>query len=86
MCLLNQLCSFYQSQFDSLRPKKNEHHFAGDIFKCTFLNEDVWIQIKAIVWTEVDKASSRDMASLGDNVLKGFESDERFGARMTVYA
>ena len=25
---------------------KNCHHFADDIFKCIFLNEDVWISVK----------------------------------------
>ena len=25
---------------------KNEHHFADDIFKCIFLNENVWIPVK----------------------------------------
>ena len=25
---------------------KNGHHFADDIFKCIFLNENVWILIK----------------------------------------
>ena len=29
-----------------MRPKQNGRHFADDIFKCTFLNENVWIPIK----------------------------------------
>ena len=29
-----------------LRPRQNGRHFAGDIFKCIFLNENVWIPIK----------------------------------------
>ena len=29
-----------------LRPKQNGCHFAGDIFKHIFLNENVWIAIK----------------------------------------
>ena len=31
---------------NSLRPRRNEQHFADDIFKCLFLNEDVWISIE----------------------------------------
>ena len=29
-----------------LRLRQNDRHFAGDIFKCIFLNEDVWISHK----------------------------------------
>ena len=28
---------------NTLRPKQNGRHFADDIFKCIFLNENVWI-------------------------------------------
>ena len=36
-----------QSQWvNSLRPRQNGRHFADDIFKCIFLNENVWIPIK----------------------------------------
>ena len=31
---------------DTLRPRQNGRHFPDDIFKCTFLNETVWIPIK----------------------------------------
>ena len=31
---------------DSLRPRQNRRHFADDVFKCNFLNENVWIPIK----------------------------------------
>ena len=30
----------------SLRPRGNRRHFADDIFKCIFLNENVWISIE----------------------------------------
>ena len=33
-------------RFDTLRPRQNGRHFADDIFKCIFLNENVWIPIK----------------------------------------
>ena len=32
--------------FNTLRPKQNGRHFPNDIFKCIFLNENVWISIK----------------------------------------
>ena len=31
---------------NTLRPRRNEQHFADDIFKCIFFNENVWISIK----------------------------------------
>ena len=31
---------------NSMRPKPNIHHFADNIFKCIFLNENVLISIK----------------------------------------
>ena len=31
---------------NSLRPRQNGRHFADDIFKCIFFNENVWIFIK----------------------------------------
>ena len=31
---------------NTLRPRSNGCHFPDDIFKCTFLNENVWISIK----------------------------------------
>ena len=34
------------SYLNSLRPRQNGRHFADDIFKCIFLNENVWIPIK----------------------------------------
>ena len=32
--------------FSTLRPRQNEQIPAEDIFKCIFLNENVWISIK----------------------------------------
>ena len=31
---------------NTLRPRQNGRHFADDIFKCIFLNENVWIPIR----------------------------------------
>ena len=34
---------------NTLGPRQNGHHFADDIFKCIFLNENVWISIKILL-------------------------------------
>ena len=33
--------------YNTLRPRRNEQHFADDIFKCIFFSENVWISIKS---------------------------------------
>ena len=33
-------------KINTLRPGENGRHFPDDIFKCIFLNEDIWISIK----------------------------------------
>ena len=45
---LNELIGPRESDcyFNTLRPRQNGRHFADDIFKCIFLNENVWISIK----------------------------------------
>ena len=37
---------FLQGCFNTLRPRRSEQHFADDIFKRIFFNENVWISIK----------------------------------------
>ena len=39
------LLPFASVKLNPLRPRQNGRHFAGDIFKCIFLNENVWIPI-----------------------------------------
>ena len=34
------------SPLNTLRPRQNGRHFTDDIFKCIFLNENVWIPVK----------------------------------------
>ena len=36
----------YFSVFNPMRPRQNGGHFADDILKCIFLNENAWIAIK----------------------------------------
>ena len=33
-------------KLNTMRPRQNGRHFADDIFKCIFVNENVWIPIK----------------------------------------
>ena len=35
-----------QTMLNTLRPRPNGRHFADDIFKRIFLNENIWIPIK----------------------------------------
>ena len=37
---------FLDDQFSTLGPRQDGRHFTDDIFKCIFLNENVWIPIK----------------------------------------
>ena len=46
ICTPEEWFAWYLSYFNSLRPRQNGRHFADDIFKCIFLNENVWIPIK----------------------------------------
>ena len=47
-CDINSLFILFSGNclngFSTLRPRQNGHHFT-DIFKCIFLNENVWISI-----------------------------------------
>ena len=38
--------SWWYDVINTLKPRQNRRHFADDIFKCIFLNENVWILIK----------------------------------------
>ena len=41
-----QLCVIWTSIFNTSRPRQNGSDFVDDIFKCIFLNENVWISLK----------------------------------------
>ena len=49
--------------FNTLRPRQNGCHFADNIFKCIFLNENVWIPIK-ISMKFVPKGPVNNIAAL----------------------
>ena len=42
----NGMLQNWQQVINTSRPRSNEQHFADDIFKCIFFNENVWISIK----------------------------------------
>ena len=43
---IQRLLPHHHFHVNTLRPRQNGRHFADDIFKCIFLNEDVWIPNK----------------------------------------
>ena len=51
------------ASFNSLRPRLNRRHVADDLFKCNFLNENVWIPIK-ISLKFVPKGPSNNIPAL----------------------
>ena len=47
LCLTHwPLGNFNEVLVNTLRPRQNRRHFADYVFKCNFLNENVWIPIK----------------------------------------
>ena len=45
-CSEVDMCRGSVTHINTLRPRQNGRHFADDIFKCIFLNENVWILIR----------------------------------------
>ena len=43
---MDTIVTIFDVNLNTLRPRQNGHHFPDDIFKCIFLNENVWISIK----------------------------------------
>ena len=48
-CILQGRLTSSVSLLNTLRPKQNGRHFTDDIFKCIFLNKNVWIPIKILL-------------------------------------
>ena len=46
------------SSLNTLRPRQNGRHFADDIFKCIFLNENVWIPIEISLKGQINNIPS----------------------------
>ena len=46
VCCISHTCQTNVEELKTLRPRQNGRHFADDIFKRIFFNENVWISIK----------------------------------------
>ena len=56
-------CSDVSRSLNSLRLRQNGRHFADDTFKCSFLNENIWISIN-ISLTFVPKGQINNISAL----------------------
>ena len=61
--VVQSLNQFSMSRVNTLRPRQNGRHFADDMFKCIFLNENVWIPIE-ISLTFVPKGPINNIPAL----------------------
>ena len=43
---MSRITWYLPTSFNTLRLRQNGRHFADDIFKCIFLNENAWISLK----------------------------------------
>ena len=69
--LPTHICVTRPQRVNTLRPRQNGLHFPYNIFKCTFLNENVWISI--------NKANLRDLiAATGLVILLKLDLNRRF--------
>ena len=96
------LLDIFVNVINALIPRQNGHHFADDIFKCIFLNENVWILIrlsqKFVLRSPIDNKPTlvQVMAWRRNNVnpvhwrinapLGGEESRPGFIERSVIYA
>ena len=69
--------------FNTLRPRQNGHHFPDDIFKCIFLNQDVWISIKVSL-TFVPKGPIKNIPALFQIMAWRRSSDKPLSEPMMV--
>ena len=72
---------FNKSLFNTLRPEQNGWHFADEIFKGIYLNENNFIMIQislkvvytwGFTWTKFDKGLCCHLVSLGHNELNNY--------------
>ena len=68
---------------NTLRPRQNERHFADDIFKCIFLNENIWIPIK-ISLKFVPKGSLYNIPALVQTMACRLPGDKPLSEPMMV--
>ena len=68
---------------NTLRPRQNGRHFAEDIFKCIFLNENVWISIN-ISMKFVPKGPINNIPALVQIMAWRHPGDKPLSERMMV--
>ena len=71
------------TSFNTLGPRQNGRHFADDIFKCIFVNENVWIPIK-ISLKFVPKGPINNMPALVQIMAWGRAGDKPLSEPMMV--
>ena len=81
--LLNTEMGQLPGYVNTLRPRQNGRHFADDIFKCIFLNENVWIPIE-ISLKFVSKGSINNDAALFQIMAWRRPVDKQLSEPMTV--
>ena len=54
----------YPVVINTFRPRQNGRHFPDDIYKCMFLNENIWISIKISLKFFVPKGRSNNIPVL----------------------
>ena len=64
-------------------PRQNGHHFADNIFKCIFLNENIWISIK-ISLKFVPKGPINNISALVKKMAWRRPGDNPLSEPMTV--
>ena len=68
---------------NTLRPRQNGRHFADDMFKCIFLNENVWIPIE-ISLKFVPKGSINNNPALFEIMIRRRPGDKPLSEPMMV--
>ena len=68
---------------NTLRPRQNGRYFADDIFKCIFLNENVWISLQ-ISLKFVPKGSINNIPSLFQIMAWGWPGNKPLSEPMMV--
>ena len=79
----NGKCNIFFHLFNSSPPEQNVSHFADDIFKYIFLNENVWISIK-ISLKFVPKGPINNIAALVQMMAWRWPGDKPWSEPMMV--
>ena len=72
-----------QSRINTLRPRQNGRHFVDDVFKCVFLNSNVWISRK-ISLKFVPKSPINNIPSLVQIMAWRRQGDKSLSETMVV--